>query len=679
MGVLAHGIAVVMRKNTNEYKKSKTDVRKRKNRRELEKNLNDANKLLIEANKVQTSVRSDAKSLAYVNEMAKKAREVSQTLGKTPPTAVSTWLAGPKASTKKPQATAASRPRPRPLTPSRATQSGQRGVARPPAPGTTASPTSAASYPYQTQQDAYMNALPQLQSGNAQAAMDRLIQQRDQLLQAVANGQTTAAQAETTLTNALNSGEGSAIVAQDPTAATAWLQDASNALYETESSNVQAQQQASYQQQSVEYVYEDGTPAQSPGGEYASDDTDEMIQSEYESSYGEGEQEMEGAMLGAADSTIVVGAGASLLFLTAELGMYKRAGTAFLKRQHRRKLVEGLKRSESLLKQAADGNILKTGVIVRLASKDRETRKAVGVPVLVLQSRAAKDKRAREAQAARERKQQQRVARLQAQVARARAQHVPHDRAITGLPGVQSPAMRAATQNLIQRRDMLQQQILAGATTATQAKGELDLMLTSSEGSAVAAQGQAEVAAWRQASAESMDAAEGAKAEADVAEETATVEEAAAEAVAVTPPARGSMLPVLLGTAIGAGGGYAVAGTKGEQKTYAAIGGVVGLLTGLVIGKILKKRAERRAAAAPATSGGSRSTAVQAMISRLPTMPSALRRMLTEGSFQAGTEGMRYGDGTAVSPADEAAINQYVTSLNTEQQELYGRIISGNL
>jgi hypothetical protein len=191
-------------------------------------------------------------------------------------------------------------------------------------------------------------------------------------------------------------------------------------------------------------------------------------------------------------------------------------------------------------------------------------------------------------------------------LARARQQHVPYDRAMTAAPYAQSDVGKAMVATVLRTRDQLQQQVAQGQMTADEAKGELDAMFTSGDGAAIAAQDQQATSEWQQASAESMDAAEGAKATAEAVEEQVV---ASADAAAASGGRRAMLVPTLIGSVVGAGSGYAAAEKPSERATYAAAGGFAGAAVGLVIGVVLKRRAERRAAAVTAPAASASQTA----------------------------------------------------------------------
>ena len=438
--------------------------------------------------------------------------------------------------------------------------------------------------------------VPQLQG-----AMDRLIQQRDQFITMVANGQMAAAQAESTLANALNSGEGSAIVAQDQAAAQSWLQDASNALYQTEANYQQANQQQAAP--AVEYEDEEAAP------EPAEDDSDEAIQNEYEAGYPGG---VEGLMgLGATHGeTIQVHEQARpiRLVLKAELELYKRARTDFVRRQHRRKLEEGVRRAEPLLARARSMGI-RGGQAEDLFKKVREVNEALGRPMQPVQPAQPSRPHGQyvqptprttwnPARAAQLRAAQQQAARAQAQLRAARMRLAAQDRRLVAVPHLQSPGGQTSVRTLVQHRDQLQGQVAAGLLTASQAKTELAVAITSGPGAAVAAQAPGDVAAWQKTSETALVQTEQAKATdeaaAVVVAETASVETAVATPAEAAP--KQSMLPVLIGAALGAGGGYMVAEDEDDQVTYAVVGGIAGLVLGCILKRVMKKRAEAVAA-----------------------------------------------------------------------------------
>jgi len=432
--------------------------------------------------------------------------------------------------------------------------------------------------------------VPQLQG-----AMDRLIQQRDQFITMVANGQMAAAQAESTLANALNSGEGSAIVAQDQAAAQSWLQDASNALYQTEANYQQANQQQAAP--AVEYEDEEAAP------EPAEDDSDEAIQNEYEAGYPGG---VEGLMgLGATrGESVQMHEQAKLirLVLKAELELYKRAIGDFGRRQHRRKLEEGVRRAEPLLARARAAGI-RGGQVEDLFKKVREVNEALGRPAQATPVGGSASARPRVPSGARPRPQvtqlaQRAAALAQAQLRAARMRLAAQDRRLVAVPHLQSPGGQTSVRTLVQHRDQLQGQVAAGLLTASQAKTELAVAITSGPGAAVAAQAPGDVAAWQKTSETALVQTEQAKATdeaaAVVVAETASVETAVATPAEAAP--KQSMLPVLIGAALGAGGGYMVAEDEDDQVTYAVVGGIAGLVLGCILKRVMKKRAEAVAA-----------------------------------------------------------------------------------
>lgn len=168
----------------------------------------------------------------------------------------------------------------------------------------------------------------------------------------------------------------------------------------------------------------------------------------------------------------------------------------------------------------------------------------------------------------------------------ARNRQAVEDRKLASMPHVQSPGGRSAVAAVMQKRDELQTQVATGELTAPEAKAELDAALTTGEGAAVAAQSPSATRAWQATSEQAIDA---------------TAQAATAQAVvAATPaaPSRGNVLTIALG-AVGAGVGYASGENKQSQTTYAAVGGVAGVIVGCIVNKIRQRRAALAAAPPP--------------------------------------------------------------------------------
>lgn len=435
-------------------------------------------------------------------------------------------------------------------------------------------------------------SLPQLQG-----AMDRLVQQRDQYINMVANGQMSAAQAESALADMLNSTEGSALLAQDQAAAQAWFDDAVNALYQTENNyqqqmqyQQQAYQQQVYQQQDepdVEYVYEDGTPASPEDAaedeEPEADDSTAAIQAEYEEQYEE-DMGMGASYTPGERVQINSQANAVRLALVTNMGQYNRAITNAGRRIQRRDLEDLLQRSDNVLRRAETVG-LRGADVEKLEAADTAARRMIGAssrrratpprPVAVPSRPVAPGQRPPN--------EARRWAAARAAAAAARQRAAMQDRALAAMPHLRSPAGQTTLQTLIQYRNDLQRQVAQGTTTAEDAKAELTAALTSGEGAAVAAQDQAGVAEWKKASDKALETTE----------QSAAVEaEAPAAAPATEPSKIKQALPVVLAGAIGAGVGYVAAEKEADQTAYAGAGGVIGLLVGLVACKLLKGRAE---------------------------------------------------------------------------------------
>jgi hypothetical protein len=265
----------------------------------------------------------------------------------------------------------------------------------------------------------------------------------------------------------------------------------------------------------------------------------------------------------------------------------------------------------------------------------------------------------------------------------AMARHRVQDQKLASLPTVQSPAGQAGVQMIIDTRDDLQQQVATGVMTADDAKGELSSVLSSGSGSAIVAQDQAAADEWQAASEQTLDATE------QAATAAAAPEMMPVSAMATAPAAHGGMLVTLALAAAGAGGGYYAAENKKDQTTYAIGGAIAGLIAGIIVGKVRSHSSSSTPAPTQALQPTSATPstvppAVQEALARLPAMPPALRRVLTEGSFSlaGGTGGasMKYADGTPVAAADVAQIERYVTTLTPEQEELYGAaLFSGGM